>query len=118
MPQLEKKYRFNAGEFIHPLTFERLISDGIDELGNPQQTWGKLFNTRCVISNNTGSETMKQDVTEYETVNKKMYFRTNRRVKLTSKDRVIYDGDYWNIKSVFDYDDKGIITQVIAYKTV
>lgn len=118
MPQLDKKYQINAGSYIHPLTFERLTSNGIDELGNPNQTWDVLFKTRCSISNNTGNETMKQEVTEYETVTKKMYFRTNRRVKLTSKDRVFYDGEYWNIKSAYDYDDKGIITLVIAYKTV
>lgn len=100
------------------MTFERLTSEGIDEFGNPKQTWDVLFKTRCAISNNTGTETMKQEVTEYETVTKKMYFRTNRRVKLTSKDRVLYSGEYWNIKSAYDYDDKGIITLVIAYKTV
>ncbi len=49
-------------------------------------------------------------------MNKQFIFRSDRKNKVTAKDRIIYDGEIYNVSSAYEYDDKGILTLVITYK--
>lgn len=115
MPILDKKNRINCGEFIHPITIQRLSSTGIpNELGIVTKEWVTLHDTRAKIVNNTNKEKYIKDITEYSVVSKKFYFRTPKTIKFKSNDQILYNGDKYNIVSVYDYDDKKIITLIIA----
>ena len=116
MPHLVKKNRVNAGEFIHSIEVQRLTSNEINDEGIMIETWETLFKTRAKVINKTNKEFLNSNVTEYERVNKQFVFRTNRKKKVTAKDRIIYDGEIYNISSAYEYDDKDILTLVITYK--
>lgn len=116
MPTLPDKYKVNCGEFIHPIEIQRLMEIPMNENGIMIEEWRTLFKTKAKAYTSKGTEYLKTDVTEYEKENKKFVFRTNRRNKVKAKDRILYDGEIYNILSAYDYDDKGILTMVIAYK--
>lgn len=117
MPQLDRKFRIQAGEYIHPITLQRDMSNGMpNEYGIVKENWVDLFKTKAKINNNTDKEVYEQNVTEYTKVTKKFYFRTSRKFKLKSTDRLIYDSDIYSLDSISDLDDKKIITLVIATK--
>ena len=116
MPQLPKKQRVNAGEFIHHIEIQRLTSNQINDEGIMVEEWKTLFSTRAKVTNKTNKEFLTTNVTEYERVNKQFIFRTDRMNKVRAKDRVLYDGEIYNISSAYEYDDKNILTLVIAYK--
>ena len=116
MPQLIKKNRVNAGEFIHSIEVQRLTSSEIDDNGIMVESWETLFKTRAKVLNKTNKEFLTTNVTEYERVNKQFIFRSDRKNKVTAKDRIIYDGEIYNVSSAYEYDDKGILTLVITYK--
>lgn len=116
IPQLDKKYRVNCGEFIHPIEIQRLVSTEVDENGIMVEVWETLFQTRAKAYTSTNKEYLDNNITEYERVNKKFVFRTIRNKKVNAKDRVLYDGEIYNVSSAYDYDDKGILTLLITYK--
>ncbi len=53
MPQLIKKNRVNAGEFIHSIEVQRLTSSEIDDNGIMVESWETLFKTRAKVLNKT-----------------------------------------------------------------
>lgn len=116
MPQLTKKQRVNAGEFIHLIEVQRLVLDDVNDEGIVVERWETLFQTRAKAYTAKNKEYLEANVTEYEKVIKHFIFRTNRENKVKAKDRVLYDGEIYNISSAYDYDDKNILTLLITYK--
>lgn len=115
MPILNEKNRINAGEFIHPIQIQRKTSSGLPNAqGIVESTWETIMSTRAKVMNNTNKESYVNNVTEYSVESKKFYFRTSKQVKLKSNDRILYDGEIYNITSIYDLDDKKIISLALA----
>ena len=115
MPTIKKKYRKNAGELIHPIEIQR------KQLGKPvngivQEEWEVIYTPRCAVSNNTGKEYMKDCIELYGLESKKFTFRTHLRIEIKQKDIILYNGERWEIVSVYDFDDNGIFTVAVAKK--
>ena len=114
---LTKKNRVKAGEFIFPITIERLQNEGLpDSSGIVKPQWIELFSTRAKVDNMQGKEWMEDGVSERNRIVKNFYIRTNRSKKIKANDRILYDGEYYNVISAFDFDDKGIMTKIVTNK--
>lgn len=113
---LTKKNRVKAGEFIFPITIERLENGEPNSSGIVTPEWVELFSTRAKVDNVQGKEWMEDGITERNRIVKNFYIRTNRSKKIKPNDRILYDGEYYNIISAFDFDDKGIMTKIVTNK--
>lgn len=115
MPSIQKKYRKNAGELVHPIQIQRKETfppvNGLVE-----ETWITIYSPRCSVSNNVGKETVRQNLELYGLENKKFTFRTHPKIEIRQKDIIIYNDERWEIYSIYDYDDLGIFTVAIAKK--
>ena len=112
MPKIKKKYVLDCGELVHSIDIERktqIVNKGIVE-----EEWAVIYSPRCAVNNHVGYEYVKKGIEVYDKITKKFIFRTNREVKIIPSDRILYDGNYYMITSVFDYDDNGIYTTVVA----
>ena len=114
MPKIDKKYIIDCGKLVHSIQIERKTITTVK--GIVEETWDVIYKPRCAINNNTGSEYLQTGVELYDKVSKKFTFRTNRKIKIKPSDRILYDGDYYNITSIYDYDDNGIYTVAIAVR--
>lgn len=114
MPKIDKKYIIDCGKLVHSIQIERKTITTVK--GIVEETWNVIYKPRCAINNNTGSEYLQTGVELYDKVSKKFTFRTNRKIKIKPSDRILYDGDYYNITSIYDYDDNGIYTVAIAVR--
>ena len=114
MPKIDKKYIIDCGKLVHSIQIERKTITTVK--GIIEETWNVIYKPRCAINNNTGSEYLQTGVELYDKVSKKFTFRTNRKIKIKPSDRILYDGDYYNITSIYDYDDNGIYTVAIAVR--
>ena len=114
MPKIDKKYIIDCGKLVHSIQIERKTITTVK--GIVEETWNVIYKPRCAVNNNTGSEYLQTGVELYDKVSKKFTFRTNRKIKIKPSDRILYDGDYYNITSIYDYDDNGIYTVAIAVR--
>ena len=115
MPSIKKKYRKDAGELVHPIEIQRKeIQPPVN--GIVKEIWVTIYSPRCSVSNNTGKETVRQNLELYGQETKKFTFRTHPTVEIRQKDIIIYKEERWEIISIYDYDDLGIFTVAIAKK--
>lgn len=114
MPKIDKKYIIDCGKLVHSIQIERKTITTVK--GIVEETWDVIYKPRCAINNNTGNEYLQTGVELYDKISKKFTFRTNRNVEIKPSDRILYDGDYYNITSIYDYDDNGIYTVAIAVR--
>ena len=115
MPKIKKKYMIDCGELVHSIQIERKTITTIK--GIVEETWKVIYKPRCAVNNNTGSEYLKNGIELYDKISKKFTFRTNRNVEIKPSDRILYDGNYYNVTSIYDYDDNGIYTIAIAVRS-
>ena len=115
MPFIEKKYRKNPSQLVHPIEIQRketvLRQDGLIE-----ETWSIIYSPRCNVSNNVGTETIIQRRELYGLESKKFTFRTHPSISIKQKDIIIYKEERWEIVSIYDYDDLKMFTVAIAKK--
>ena len=114
MPKIDKKYIIDCGKLVHSIQIERKTITTVK--GIVEETWDVIYKPRCAVNNNTGSEYLKNGVELYDKISKKFTFRTNRQVEIKPSDRILYDGNYYNVTSIYDYDDNGIYTVAIAVR--
>ena len=114
MPKIDKKYIIDCGKLVHSIQIERKTITTVK--GIVEETWEVIYKPRCAVNNNTGSEYLKNGVELYDKISKKFTFRTNRNVEIKPSDRILYDGNYYNVTSIYDYDDNGIYTVAIAVR--
>ena len=114
MPKIKKKYMIDCGELVHFIQIERKTMTTVK--GIVEETWEVIYEPRCAVNNNTGSEYLKNGVELYDKISKKFTFRTNRNVEIKPSDRILYDGNYYNVTSIYDYDDNGIYTVAVAVR--
>ena len=115
MPSIKKKYRKDAGELVHPIEIQRkevILRDS----GLVEEEWSVIYAPRCSVSNNTGKETVRQNLELYGQESKKFTFRTHPTMEIKQKDIIVYREERWEIISIYDYDDLGIFTVAIAKK--
>ena len=115
MPSIKKKYRKDAGELVHPIEIQRkevILRDS----GLVEEEWSIIYTPRCSVSNNTGKETVIQNIELYGQESKKFTFRTHPTIEVMQKDIIVYKEERWEIVSIYDYDDLGIFTVAIANK--
>ena len=115
MPSIKKKYRKDAGELVHFIEIQR------KEMQPPvngiiKEIWETIYSPRCSVSNNTGKESIRQNLEIYGLESKKFTFRTHPTIEIKQKDIIIYKEERWEIISIYDYDDLGIFTVAIAKK--
>ena len=115
MPSIKKKYRKDAGELVHPIEIQRKEMQSLNN-GIVKETWTTIYSPRCSVSNNTGKETVRQNLELYGQESKKFTFRTHPEVEVRQKDIIIYKEERWEIISIYDYDDLGIFMVAIAKK--
>ena len=115
MPKIKKKYMIDCGGLVHSIQIERKTMTTVK--GIVEETWEVIYKPRCAVNNNTGSEHLKNGVELYDKISKKFTFRTNRNVEIKPSDRILYDGNYYNVTSIYDYDDNGIYTVAIAVRS-
>ena len=115
MPSIKKKYRKDAGELVHPIEIQR--KETLPPInGLVEEVWKTIYAPRCSVSNNTGKETVRQNLELYGQEAKKFTFRTHPTIDIRQQDIIIYKGERWEIYSTYDYDDLGIFTVAIAKK--
>lgn len=93
----------NAGEFKHPITIQRKITD-VDEDNIPIEIWSDILSTRAKIKNVSGYETI---VAQADTSidKKRFYIRYKKGLDLTTKDRIFYNNKAYDITYVSDIED-------------
>ena len=114
MPKIDKKYIIDCGKLVHSIQIERKTMTTVK--GIVEETWEVIYKPRCAVNNNTGSEYLKNGIELYDKISKKFTFRTNRNVEIKPSDRILYDGNYYNVTSIYDYDDNGIYTVAVAVR--
>ena len=115
MPSIKKKYRKDAGELVHSIQIQRKEMKSLNN-GIVKEMWKTIYSPRCSVSNNTGKETVRQNLELYGQESKKFTFRTHPTVEVRQKDIIVYEKERWEIISIYDYDDLGIFTVAIAKK--
>ena len=96
MPTIKRKYIPDAGSLNHKIVIERkTYSDPVD--GYSEEVWAVIYEPRCSISNNTGKETVRQNLELYGQENKKFTFRTHPEEEIRQKDIILYKEERWEI---------------------
>ena len=116
MPDIKSKYKVDAGKLIHPIEIQRkTTSKPIN--GIVEDFWETLYAPRAAVSNATGKEYLKDGIELYGRISKKFTVRTNRHIELLPSDRILYNGNYYDVTSVYDYDDVGMFTVLVAIRS-
>ena len=115
MTSINKKYKQNPGNLVHKIDIQRkTVSKPVK--GIIEEVWETIYSPRCSVSNNTRKEYYKDATEQYGLESKKFTFRTNPRITIKQKDIIIYNGERWEITSVYSYDDLKIYTVCVAIK--
>ena len=116
MPHINKQYIKDPGDLVHKIDIQRkTVSKPVK--GIVEEVWETIYSPRCSVSNATGKEYYKEATEQYGVESKKFTFRTNPRIAIKQKDIIIYNGERWEITSVYSYDDLKIYTVCIAKKS-
>ena len=116
MTHINKKYIKDPGDLVHKIDIQRkTVSKPVK--GIVEEVWETIYSPRCSVSNATGKEYYKEATEQYGVESKKVTFRTNPRIAIKQKDIIIYNGERWEITSVYSYDDLKIYTVCIAKKS-
>ena len=116
MPCINKKYIKDPGALVHKIDIQRkTVSKPVK--GIIEEVWETIYSPRCSVSNATGKEYYKEATEQYGVESKKFTFRTNPRIAIKQKDIIIYNGERWEITSVYSYDDLKIYTVCVAKKS-
>lgn len=106
MPKISN-YSLQAHELRNPIEIQRAVS-GVDEDGIPiEDNWQTLLKTKArVKTNKDDEEAMLQG--EEDTTIKTFTIRGRKDINITKKDRLVYKGNIFNIKSVEDVQEIGL----------
>lgn len=108
------KFKINTGEFKHPIRIERFNKDNsiVDDDGIPVSNWSPLISTKAKITNLTLEETVIAEGEGYKKI-LNFYIRYPRTKEVTEKDRIFYNGKFYNIKH---YDDVENAHRILALR--
>lgn len=84
-----------AGKLDQVITVQR-FTNTVNEFGTPVQSWSDLVTVRAQIIQGSTTEFIQGGARD-DTV---MIFRTRWIEGITTADRVVFDGDYFNVKEL------------------
>ncbi|MCZ2406971.1 MAG: phage head closure protein [Burkholderiales bacterium] len=87
-----------AGQLDQRVTVERL-QGGVDELGQPIESWAPLFTCWAAVEPLTGREFIAAQAAQSEVTAR---IRMRYRPWMTAQDRVIHNGTIYGIESLVD----------------
>ena len=96
--------RVRAGVLRHPIIVQRL-HESKDSLGQVVFAWSNLFKTFAYIKPLTGGEWFVSDHLR-NSVDHQVVIRNTRTVRVTPKDRIIFDGRIFDILRVLDFEER------------
>ncbi|MGN2369382.1 phage head closure protein [Clostridium cagae] len=105
----------NSGEFKHPIRIERFFR-GVDEDNIPTEEWkgiipNKIFKAK--IKNMSGYEKIiAQANTSID--KKRFYIRYKKDLNLTTKDRIIYNEQVYDITYISDIEEAHKYYEIVA----
>ncbi len=105
----------NSGEFKHPIKIQRFIPT-VDEDNIPTKEWkdiipNKIFKAK--IKNTSGYEKIiaNGDASIYK---KRFYIRYKKDFNLTTKDRIVYNKQNYNITCASDIEELHKYYEIVA----
>lgn len=98
--------------FKHPIEIQRYISS-IDGDGIPIEEYTTILRTRSKIKNMSGYEKIIANA-DTGIDKKRFYIRYKKDLNLTTKDRIVYDGDSYNITYVSDIEELHKYYEIVA----
>lgn len=101
------KFDIKPHEFKHPIEIQRAETVVNKDNIPSKNDWNKLFSTRAKILTNKSDEEKMMNGTAGITI-KTFYIRASRKFKVSKNDRLIYNGEIYNIKSAEDVQEQGI----------
>lgn len=106
MPKISN-YSLQAHELRNPIEIQRAVS-GVDEDGIPiEDNWQTLLKTKARVKvTKLDEETMLQG--EGDSIIKTFTIRGRKDIDITTKDRVVYKNNIFDIKSVEDIQEIGL----------
>ena len=111
MAHIDLKKNRNVGEYRHRIEIQRLKrAEEPDEMGIIKEQWVTIYAPRAKVSHMSGKEYLIEHVQPYSRETMRFWFRTHPTVKIGVKDRVLYDGRQWDIKTADNINDVGMIT--------
>nr|DAV95485.1 MAG TPA: Putative head tail adaptor [Caudoviricetes sp.] len=102
----------NAGEFKHPIEVQRYISS-IDEDGIPIEEYATILSTRAKIKNMSGYEKIIANA-DTGIDKKRFYIRYKKDLNLTTKDRIVYNEQSYNITYISDVEELHKYYEIVA----
>lgn len=104
--------KVKAGEFKHPITIERYEST-LDKDNIPVRDWVEILRTRARITNLSAKEytAMNGEVTS---ISSKFTIRPPKVIEITNNDRIVYKGNYYNIKHCNNIMELGMLLEIVA----
>lgn len=103
----------DAGRFKERVTFERLTTT-TDAEGSTVETWNTLFSRWANVQINNAVETFKNNQNFQTRAGFAIIRRDNTTKTLTANDRMIYDGEPWellgvvNVQNTDEYLELGV----------
>ena len=113
MPRIDKKYIKDPGALVHKIDIQRkTVSKPVK--GIVKEVWETIYSPRCSVYKETGKEYYKDVTEQYGVESKKFTFRTHPIIAIKQKDIIIYQGERWEVISIYDYDDLRMYTVCVA----
>ena len=102
----------NPGELKHLITFERAVLK-VDEDNIPVKEYEKIYTCRAKIYNISGKEVILNQGESLE-LSKRFIIRYTRSVKITNTDRIIYNGETYEIKYIHDVKENRTLLEIVG----
>lgn len=99
----------------HRLTVERYTATR-DQFGGEVQAWSELLSRRCSVEYSGGREFLNS---QQEQTQLKALFRVRHDSAtsgITPKDRIVFDGEYWDIETVINTRGRNSEIQIMAVR--
>lgn len=107
-----KMYKINIADFRNKVTIQRYTTVVNDD-GIPNEKYTDLITINAKVQNTTGKE-FQQSYGTTASVTTKFTIRYLRNLNLTSKDRIIYNGNAYNIVYVNNISEANTYLELVG----
>lgn len=105
-------FKINPGELRHLIIIQNLTISK-DNDGFEVESWQDLFSARAKINNTTGKE-FQAGMSENSSVTTKFTIRSSRAYNVTTKNRIVYNDNLYDIKYVNNIFENNIYLEIVA----
>lgn len=103
---------YNPGEFRNLIRIETAtLTNNSDNI--PVKEWDIIHQCRAKIINISGKEVVLSQGESFKD-SKRFIIRYSRSVKITTSDRIFYNGEYYDIKYVSDIQERHNYIEIVA----